>query len=343
MTVNLGAREPMVLCKRCVLPESPPDIRLDGEGICNLCRAAEGTAAQQNERSLLETDFVKILKQHQGRHPYDCLVMCSGGKDSTSSLYYMVKRYKQRVLAFTFDHGFESEDALENVHRAVEALGVDFLYYRSNFMHDMFAKMIRSGSKAVLCHPCSIWYMQVAFDVAARYDIPIIIAGWTKGQSKRQEVTTKGNCDVNSPEFVAMAKATREFLATLKNDPQYRDFPQTMEDAIARAKKRHKAIVLSPHWFLNSDPEEYVELISRELGWKYPRLSYPAKTTNCYLNFVSVHRSLKHFGYSHYHAEASRLIRLGLLSRDEALEMLAVNFDQTLLDQIGEKLGVTID
>jgi hypothetical protein len=326
-----------------VLPESKPDIWLDDAGVCNLCRAAEAAASRPAERDLLETDFVKILKQHQGRGAYDCLVMCSGGKDSTSSLYYMVKRYKQRVLAFTFDHGFETEDALDNVRRAVEALGVDFLFFRSTYMRNMFANIVRSGSRAVLCHPCSIWYMQLAFDVAARYDIPMIIAGWTKGQSTRQDVMSKCACSISSPEFAAMGKATAEFLASLKDDPQYRDFPRSMEEALTRAKKRHKCLVLSPHWFLNSEPEEYVALISRELKWRYPRLSYPAKTTNCYLNFLSVHRTIKDFGYSHYHAEASRLIRLGLLSRAEALEMLAINFDQALLDRVGAMLGAAID
>jgi len=85
-------------------------------------------------------------------------------------------------------------------------------------MRDMFAKIIRTGSQAVLCHPCSIWYMQTAFDVAARYDIPIIIAGWTKGQSTRQDVMSKCACSISQPEFASMARATKAFLETLKDD-----------------------------------------------------------------------------------------------------------------------------
>ena len=332
-----------MLCSRCVLPESLPDIQLDDQGICNVCRAAEAAGSASSGRDLLETDFVKILKQHKGKHKYDCMVMCSGGKDSTSSLYYMKKRYGLNVLAFTFDHGFETEDALTNVRNAVEILGVDFLFFRSTYMKDMFAKIVRSGSRAVICHPCSIWYMQLAFDVAARYDIPLIVAGWTKGQSTRQDVMTKCACNISAPEYASMAKATKEFLSTLKDDPKYKDFPTSMEQVLARAKKKHKCMVLSPHWYQDTEPEEYVELISKELNWKYPRISYPAKTTNCDMNFISVHRSMKHFGYSHYHVEASKLVRIGMLGRDEALKLLEVNFDNALLDSIGKKLGVQID
>ena len=67
-------------------------------------------------------------------------------------------------------------------------------------------------------------------------------------------------------------------------------------------------------------------MIQKEVGWQFPRLSYPAKTTNCYLNFISVHRALKRYGYTHYHVEMSKLIREGLMTRAEALEQLRADF-----------------
>jgi len=332
-----------MICSRCVLPESKPDIWLDGEGICNVCREAEKSKAEIENIKPLESDFVKIINKYKGKFKYECLVMCSGGKDSTSTLYYMKKRYKLNPLAFTFDHGFETEDAMENVRNAVEILGIDWLFFRTDYMKDMFARIIKSRSKAVICHLCSIWYMQLTFDIAARYDIPIIIGGWTKGQSTTQGVMTKCACNISSPEYVSMSLATRDFLATLTNDPKYKDFPVSMEELLIKANKRHKSMALSPHWFLDVSAEEYVDMLQRELNWKYPRLSYPAKTTNCYLNFLSVHNSLKYYGYSHYHVEMSKMIRANLMTREEALADLAVNYDRQLLDEIGGKLGCKID
>ncbi len=333
------------ICKRCVLPESKPDIWLNEEGICNVCVEYESTKSSNgNDMAVLETDFVKILNQYKGKGKYDCLVMCSGGKDSTSSLYYMKRRYKLNLLAFTFDLGFEAEDATENVKNAVEILGVDFLLFKTDFMKDMFSKIFKTNPKAVLCHPCSIFYMQLAFDITARYDIPIIIAGWTKGQSTRQPVMSKCGCNVHQSEFVSMAKTTKEFLDNyVKSEPKYKDFPKSMEEVLTRAKKRHKCIVSSPHWFLNKTPEEYVETITKELKWKYPRYSYPAKTTNCYLNFISVYNSMKYYGYTHYHVEMSKLIREGLLTREEALKDLEINFDKELLNLAAKKLDCKFD
>lgn len=331
-----------MICKRCVLPESKPDIWLDGDGICSVCLEYEKEKQSMNKS--LETDFIKLLNMYQSNGEYDCLVMCSGGKDSTSALYYMKKRYKLNPLAFTFDHGFETEDAMENVRNAVEILGVDFLLFKSYFMQDMFSEIVRTNSKAVLCHPCSIWYMDLAFKMAFRFNIPIIIAGWTKGQSTKQPLMSRCGCNVHQPEFYSMGKATNDFLNSyIKNNPKYKNFPKSMEEVLLRAKARQKCVVLSPHWFLPFDSDIYVETIKKELKWKLPKLSYPENSTNCYLNFISVYNAMKYYGYTHYHVEMSKLIREGLLTREEALKSLEVDFSKELLNSIAKKLDYRFD
>jgi tRNA(Ile)-lysidine synthase TilS/MesJ len=172
-----------MLCKKCVLPESKPDIVLNGEGICNICIDFEKRKAFKQGNVILESEVIKILNKYRGKGRYDCLVMCSGGKDSTLALYYMKKRYKMNPLAFTFDHGFENEEALTNIKNAVNILGVDWVYYKSDFMKDVFTKIIELRTRAPICHVCAIWYLWFTHDLAYRFNIPLIIAGWTKGQS----------------------------------------------------------------------------------------------------------------------------------------------------------------
>jgi hypothetical protein len=335
LTTNAGAHISMDgrrICATCVLPEVKPHIVLDTDGVCNLCNDYN-----QQERTplLLESDFLKILDKHRGKQKYDCLVMCSGGKDSTAALYFMKERYKLNPLAFTFDHGFEQTDAIDNVRRAVDKLGIDFLFYKTNYMKDMFKRLIQSKSKAVICHPCSIWYIRLSYEMAARVGAPIIIAGWTKGQSVKQEVMSACGCNVHQPEYKAMATETQKFLDTLDDMPQYKGFPRSMEELLKQVKKSgNKAMVLSPHWFLPYGPDEYVQIIQEKLDWRYPEKSYPRKSTNCALNFVSVHNSMRDFGYTHYHVEMSKLVREGVMSRDEALKNLDMNFSDELLDGI---------
>ena len=327
------------ICQRCVLPESPPELTLDARGVCNVCQDHEAAmAAGRREPPPMESDFYRMIKKYRGKGDYDCLVMCSGGKDSTSALYYMKTRYKMNPLAFTFDHGFETEDALTNVHKAVEKLGVDYLQFRSTRIHGLISHLLHSGSKAVICHLCSMWYMELTFSMAARFRIPLIIAGWTKGQSTTEGVMSKCACNVTAPEFKRMGLATVEFLQGLEDLPGYEDFPRSMEEVLKRARKKHKAQVLSPHWFLPTDPDEYVEVIKRELDWEYPQYSYPGKSTNCYLNYLAVHNSMRHYGYTHYHVEMSKMIRANLMTRDEALELLDTDYDLDFLNGIAAKL-----
>ena len=267
-----------IICKRCVLPQSPPDIIINDQGLCSVCEEYDKNQACTILEKPLETDFIKLLDRNKPKGKYDCLVMCSGGKDSTASLYYMKKRYKKNPLAFTFDHCFETEEALANVRNAVDILGVDFLFFKTDHMNEMFEAILKTNSKAVICHPCSIWYMDLTYQMAARYNIPVIIAGWTKGQSTKQPVMSKCGCNVHQKEFMSMAKATREFLDKYtKENPKYKDFPKSMEEVLKRAKKRYKSVVLSPHWFLPYDASEYIQVIKKELNWKSSIIRYRTK------------------------------------------------------------------
>ena len=330
-----------------MLPHAPPDIRLDDQGVCNICRTfeAEQAASTAEDRGLLETDLLKILDRVRGKRRYDCLCMLSGGKDSTAALYYVVRRYKLNPLVFTFNHGFVPDDHLAGARRTVQRLGVDWVYLHTSFMKEMFATIIQTGSRVVICPVCSLWYMLETYKMAARFDIPIIISGWTKGQTtgSTRSVMSKCACDQNPAEFTAMAAATRQFMDQhVATHPRYRDFPRSMDEVLRIAKRSYKskAMVLSPHWFVAGGPEDYVPVIRRELGWQPTERSYPRDSTNCELNFLSTQRAMEHYGYSVYTIEMSNMIRLGLVSRAEALRLLELNFDPALLADVLHRLGL---
>jgi tRNA(Ile)-lysidine synthase TilS/MesJ len=324
------------LCKKCVLPECKPDIWLREDGTCNICVDFEKSRISTQSVVLPETELIKILNTYKQKDKYDCLVMCSGGKDSTASLYYMKKRYRLNPLAFTFDHGFENKEALENIKNAVDILNVDWVYFKSDFMKDIFSLMVRSMTKAPICHVCAIWYIQLIYDFAARYKIPLIVAGWTKGQSiQRGE---------SGEEYKSMSKATTDFIINhLHKDPKYKGFPRSISEAINISQKKFKIRAVSPHWYLQWDADRIAELLNRELKWKAPSLSYPAGSTNCLMNFVSVYLTAKHYGYTHYHIEMSKQIRLGELSQEEALNKLEIRFDEEMIKSILEKIGCRLE
>jgi len=329
--------------------ESPPDIRLHASGLCNICAGWDREPAGATGRDLLETDFTSLIKKVRGKQRYDCLVMCSGGKDSTAALYMIVRRYRLNPLVFTFNHGFVPDEHVATVRRTVRALGVDWLTWESSEMHEMFREIVRSRSGTVICPVCSLWYMSTTYEVAARYDIPLIVSGWTKGQttSSTRSAMTACACKQDSPEHRSMAAATAAFMRHVTRTlPAYRDFPENMEAVLTRARKKLKtrAMAVSPHWFLPTDSAEFIETVKDELGWSYPERSYPRRTTNCDLNFVSTWLALRDYGYSHYHIELSNLVRRAMITRDEALAALDEGvLDEALLGPIVARLGLGLD
>lgn len=326
-----------MFCHRCVLSEYKPDITLNKEGTCNICVDFYKANSSKKNVPLLESELVKLLGKYRNKGEYDCLVMCSGGKDSTSALYYIRERYKMNPLVFTFDHGFENEEAIENIKNAVEILGADWLFLKSNFMQDFFREIVKTKAKVPICSVCSFWYMQTTYDLTVKFKIPLIIAGWTRGQMSKPGLDRRA---IVGFEFLSMAKHTTDFVGEMrKKYLKYRNFPQSMKEV----QGKNKTIVLSPHWFLPADSWEYTELIKKKLGWKPPRLSYPLNSTNCYLNFLSVYLTLKDYGFSHYHIEMSKLIRDGELTREDALVLLAIDFEREdivkIIDEALKKLG----
>ena len=67
-------------CSRCLLPETHETILIDGDGVCNVCRAQEVKDEINWPDQLQKLDA--LVEEYRGRYRYDCLVPFSGGKDS---------------------------------------------------------------------------------------------------------------------------------------------------------------------------------------------------------------------------------------------------------------------
>lgn len=89
-------------CKKCINTDSNPTITINGDGMCNVCTDYD---KHFDPRSLAK-EFETIKSFITGK-PYDAMVACSGGKDS-SAMLASVKSMGFSPLAFTFDIGFNN-------------------------------------------------------------------------------------------------------------------------------------------------------------------------------------------------------------------------------------------
>jgi hypothetical protein len=105
----------MANCSICSLSDTHPGITVDAEHICNLCKLDVGDELLRNVSYASRVYAEFTTRPPDPDAPYDCLLMFSGGKDSTYLLDKFVNEYHKRVLAYTFEIPFESDRAAANV------------------------------------------------------------------------------------------------------------------------------------------------------------------------------------------------------------------------------------
>lgn len=165
----------LTYCRRCVMPDTKPDLHLDAEGVCNACRSYERRAEVDWESRRLELrNALDGYRNRDGRN-WDCIVPVSGGKDST----YQVVRVLQLglnplcVTATTCDLSDIGRKNIENLkHR-----GVDYIEMSPNPL--VRAKLNRIGLTKVgdISWPEHVGIFTIPVRAAVQFNVPLIIWG----------------------------------------------------------------------------------------------------------------------------------------------------------------------
>jgi asparagine synthetase B (glutamine-hydrolysing) len=108
---------------------SDSGIAFDGRGWCDYCNNYYDAILpnwQPNEvgARLIAPLIDKIRRYGKGR-AHDCLIGVSGGVDSSYVTYVAKEKLGLRPLLFHVDAGWNSQEAVNNVERLVDGLGVD--------------------------------------------------------------------------------------------------------------------------------------------------------------------------------------------------------------------------
>lgn len=139
------------VCTRCVMDTSDPQISFDSDGYCNHCTSAfnrmasiwVGRGATNDQR--LEAMFARIKEQTAG-NKYDGILGLSGGIDS-SYVALLAHRYGLKPLAVHVDAGWNSDEAVSNIHSLVSNLDLDLVTIVIDWqeMRDLQVAYLKSG------------------------------------------------------------------------------------------------------------------------------------------------------------------------------------------------------
>lgn len=309
----------MKRCVRCVLPETCPNIEFDESGVCNVCKEFDKHWGKFKQKEYLESKRMELgrtfdLFRKRGRQ-YDCLVPISGGMDSTYVLYICKKVYNLRVLAFTFDNGFQSEFAKENLKNITTSLDVDFMSYAPDWKlaRKLYALFFRKTGE--FCTPCNVGIWSTSYKIARDSGIPLIV----KGSSRRiEEQFPKGTPDYycSSFYFKEVIRGEMPFEDAMDYLHTPHNLTQRIGQWISKSVPLYGIKTISLPDYLEWNLKTILRTLEVEVDWKRPPEKH--RHFDCIMDPVATYLTQKKMGFSAA-SIYSTLARDGQMTREEAL------------------------
>ena len=165
----------LTYCKRCVMPDTKPDLYLDEDGICNACRSYENRSnVDWNARYSELLTILDRFRNKEGSN-WDCIVPVSGGKDSTYQVIRMLQLglNPMCVTSTTCDLTDLGRQNIENL----KHLGVDYIEVSPNPM--IRAKLNRIGLTQVgdISWPEHVGIFTIPIRAAVQFNVPLVVWG----------------------------------------------------------------------------------------------------------------------------------------------------------------------
>ena len=318
----------MKRCNPCGLPETHETIAFDAKGTCNICTQQEFKQGSIDwPAKKLELDA--LVEQYRGKHDYDCLVPFSGGKDSTWTLYYLVKEYGLKPLVVRFDHGFMRPGLEENVKRVTRELGVDILSFRPNWKVVQRLMLQSFLEKGDFCWHCHTGIFSYPMWIALEKKIPLIFWGEPSAEytayftyEQAEEVDEK-----RFNRFVNLGISADDMFVRLGGNVDPRDLkPYSYPPLKDLRDLNYRSVCLGS--YIPWDVKTQSETIMRELGWEGDEVEnvppqYRYEKIECYMQGVRDYIKFVKRGYSRPSHLVAIDIRNGRLTPEEGQKLVA--------------------
>lgn len=165
----------LTYCRRCVMPSTKPDLRMDDEGVCSACRSYERRPSVDWDRRRAELEEILARFRRPDGGNWDCIVPVSGGKDSTYQVVRMLQLGMNPlcVTATTCDLSDIGRRNIENIKR----LGVDYVEMSPN--PRVRAQLNRIGLIEVgdISWPEHVGIFTIPVRAAVQFRVPLIVWG----------------------------------------------------------------------------------------------------------------------------------------------------------------------
>ncbi len=331
------------VCTNCVMDTSDSKIKFDENGICDHCNTfytdilPNWNTDERGNNELLK--LVSKIKKEGKNKDFDCLMGMSGGIDSSYLLYAMKEKYGLRPLVFHVDAGWNSQIAVNNIEKLVDALGLDLYTEVINWeeMKDLQLAFFKSGVPHIDV-PQDHAFFATMYKFASKHNIKYILTGGNYSTE----------CIRNPLEWMYYQTDSIQLLDIHNRfgNKKLKDFPITnilWHKIFLPYIKKIKLI--RPLDYIPYNKENAMQLLVDKFGYqKYPQKHFESRFTRFYESFWLY----KRFGYDTRKVQYSSLILTKQMTRDDALKKLStLPYDpQTIhndFEYVATKLGITID
>lgn len=331
---------PSQVCTRCVMDTTDSSIVFDAAGICDHCHTFDRQVLPNwhtDERGDRELRALVSNIQSSGRGKnFDCIIGMSGGIDS-SYLTYIATELGLRPLVFHVDAGWNSQEAVNNIERLIDKLGLDLYTEVIDWeeMRDLQLAFFKSGVPHIDT-PQDHAFFATMYKFAEQHNIKYILTG----------ANYSTECIRNPIEWMYYQSDSiqLEDIHRRYGTRQLVNFPTT---SILRHKiwlPYVKGIkVVRPLNYVPYDKASAMKLLVEKFGWQpYPQKHFESRFTRFYEGYWLPTK----FGFDTRKVQFSSLIVTGQMTREEALEKLKTPAldDATVrqeFEYVSNKLGIS--
>ncbi len=330
-----------VMCKRCVMDNTDPDIVFDENSFCNHCTEAIGElsgfpfnlAKQQKEEELKK--IISTIKKSGSKHKkYDCVVGVSGGVDS-SYVIYLVKKFGLRPLAVHLDNEWNTEISVNNIEKIMKKENIDLIIHKVNWeeFSDIQLSFLKAGVPDLEL-PSDHAIFTYLFGVAAKNKIKYVING--SNTATESILPQKWGSGISDWKYI---KYIQEKFGSKKIETYpINGFFNVIKTHLIKRIKNIRILNYVDYY-----KEETLKILEKEYSYK----RYDKKHgESVYTYFLQSYILPKRFNFDKRKAHLSSLICSNQITRDEALtslkkELLSKDEETELLNLVCEKLDIS--
>jgi N-acetyl sugar amidotransferase len=335
---------PYQICAHCIMDTFDPNIVFDERGWCDYCNNFSSTIqphwhTDQRGETALQLLADKIRQEGKGKD-FDCIIGLSGGLDSSYVAYVVKEKMGLRPLLFHGDAGWNTDQAVGNIEKLVDGLGLELFTEVINWeeMKDLQVAFLHAGIPDQDL-PQDAAFFSALYKFARQYGVKHVLTGSNFSTECCREPEEWGG-------YLGIDKLLFGDIHRQFGKLPLETFPLT--DILVSKLYYQKVLGMKVHYplnlvpFVKKDAED--ELVQR-FGWqRFQHKHHESRFTRFYEDYWLPRR----FGFHKRRAHFSSLIQTGQMSREAALERIAKpEMDEHFLSQefeyVAHKLDLTVE